>query len=90
MRVKASDRRSTTSKMGEWTRKRLRKLILARPDGNRCVLCSGIIDVELKWPDPKCFTIEHHVPRSEGGTDDPDNLGGAHKVCNESRGNKTR
>ncbi|WP_420873464.1 HNH endonuclease [Novosphingobium resinovorum] len=35
-------------------------------------------------------TIEHITPRSEGGSDDLDNLVLAHRICNQRRAQATR
>lgn len=90
-----SDRRSTSDKTGEASRRRMRQDIL-RAHGPICHIClaggitdrRALIDLTLKWPDARCFTRDHVVPRSRGGTDEIGNQRPAHKVCNERRGNK--
>lgn len=52
--------------------------IFAR-DGNRCVSCEATEDL----------TIDHIVPRSKGGTDDPSNLRVLCGYCNSQRCNRT-
>jgi 5-methylcytosine-specific restriction endonuclease McrA len=39
--------------------------------------------------EPNFLTIDHIVPRSQGGTNDPDNLLPACKNCNESKGSRS-
>jgi 5-methylcytosine-specific restriction endonuclease McrA len=38
---------------------------------------------------PNFLTIDHVVPRSQGGTNDPNNLLPACKPCNESKGSQS-
>jgi hypothetical protein len=38
-------------------------------------------------PRPRDFTMEHLLPKSQGGTRDLDNIVGAHYTCNNMRGN---
>lgn len=35
------------------------------------------------------LSIDHHVPRSKGGSDDDDNLFTACRMCNSKKSNKT-
>lgn len=56
-----------------------RDLVLER-DEYRCVYC-GATDVPLQ--------LDHAIPRSRGGSDDPSNLVAACKPCNCSKGAKT-
>lgn len=64
-----------------WTRnpkrQRLRVMVLTR-DRGVCWLC-GLNGAT---------TVDHIVPRSHGGSDDPSNLAAAHAGCNYSRGNR--
>lgn len=45
--------------------------------GGRCWLCGHL----------GADTLDHVVPVSKGGTNDPDNLRPAHRACNSARGN---
>lgn len=91
-----SARRSTSDKTGQATRARIRRALLKRY-GPYCWLClaggkteaEAEIDLELRFPDPLCFTRDHVKPRSKGGSDAIANQRPAHKVCNESRGNRS-
>ncbi len=63
--------------------KRLRKLVFERARGC-CEYCLS----QVKYaPDP--FSIEHIMPRSKGGSDDPDNLAWACMGCNRIKYNDT-
>lgn len=89
-----NDRRSSMDKTGQATRRRQRDLII-KTWGRVCHICwakgitdqRAVIDLELAWPDPRCFTRDHMVPRSLGGSDDISNLRAAHNECNRDRNN---
>lgn len=53
-----------------------------------CWLCGDPVDVEVCVPDPTAPTLDHVMPVSHGGTDDPENLATAHFSCNVRRGAK--
>jgi hypothetical protein len=59
---------------------------LAARDGWVCWLCEGPIDPDAPTRSPASPTVDHVVPRSRGGTSDPDNLRLAHRRCNGARG----
>ncbi len=90
---RSNDRRSSMDKTGQATRARQREKIL-EIYGPACHIClangvtdhRAVIDLTLPWPDPRCFTRDHFVPRSKGGTDDIWNLRPAHHECNRDRG----
>lgn len=57
-----------------------------------CHLCGDAIDMDLEFPDPMSFSVDHLVPLSEMDEDDPrrvdpDWLAPAHLSCNSSRQN---
>lgn len=56
-------------------------------DGWTCHLCGDGIDPDLSWPHPRSASIDHVVPISAGGADQPDNALAAHLRCNIVRGN---
>lgn len=58
-------------------RARIRSYVLRR-DRGVCWLCGGT----------GATTVDHIVPQSLGGTDDPSNLAAAHAGCNFARGNR--
>lgn len=53
----------------------IKKLVFER-DGYRCVICGT-------WKD---LTIDHIVPKSKGGTNDPGNLQTMCRICNSKKG----
>lgn len=58
---------------------------LAARDGARCNLCNRKVDMNLSGHAKWGPTIDHLVPVSHGGTNDPSNLALAHNFCNVSR-----
>ena len=75
--------------MSKWGGRKVERLTLAllrrdvlpgpRPSW-RCWACGRV------ETNPKRMSIEHIVPRSQGGTDAHDNLALSHRSCNSSRG----
>jgi endogenous inhibitor of DNA gyrase (YacG/DUF329 family) len=61
---------------------------LAERDGNRCHICCRKVDMNLSGKAKWGPTIEHIVPVSRGGTNEPGNLALAHRYCNTARGNR--
>jgi 5-methylcytosine-specific restriction endonuclease McrA len=61
---------------------------LAIRDGQRCHLCRRLVDMALKGTAKWGPTIDHLVPVSRGGTNDPANLALAHRYCNTRRSNR--
>ncbi len=74
---------------GEWIDPTTRYSIYHR-DGWACHLCNKPVPRNLQWCNedwqPDYPTLDHIVPRSHGGTDDPSNLRLAHMYCNSIRG----
>jgi 5-methylcytosine-specific restriction endonuclease McrA len=60
----------------EWAALKLR---VQRRDGHTCALCGGSGD-----------EVDHVVPRSEGGTDDPDNLRVLCAPCHKVKSDRER
>lgn len=57
-----------------------------------CQLCLDPVDPELRETDPWgdwAPSLDHIVPRSQGGSHDPENLRLAHRWCNSVRGDET-
>ncbi|WKS54925.1 HNH endonuclease signature motif containing protein [Corynebacterium accolens] len=57
-----------------------------------CELCGEAIDMDLQFPDPMSFSVDHIIPLSELEEDDPrradpDWLQSTHLKCNSSRQN---
>lgn len=63
-------------------------LILADAHGWACGLCNLPIDEELAWPDVMSGSVDHIVPVTKGGDDEPGNLQLAHLGCNIRKGNR--
>lgn len=55
-------------------------------DSWSCHLCYGRVDVSVPPMNGRYPTLDHVVPKSLGGSDDPDNLRTAHRWCNSARG----
>ena len=55
-------------------------------DGYVCWLCGEATRPDVESQDDKYPTLDHVVPRSRGGSDDPSNLRCAHRLCNSLRG----
>lgn len=61
---------------------------LAARDGAICALCGCDVDMASTRPDVMCPSVDHIVPRSLGGSNDPNNLQLAHLLCNIRKGNR--
>lgn len=57
-------------------------LALAHRDGFTCSLCGE------PMPDVSDIEVDHVIPVSKGGSDDPENLKLAHSRCNAKKGNR--
>jgi 5-methylcytosine-specific restriction endonuclease McrA len=68
-------------------RRRWHALIYER-DGGRCYLCGQLVDRNFRFPDIKSSTLDHVMPMSAGGSDDPSNLRLAHLGCNMDKGDR--
>lgn len=77
----------TKRRRAKLVRRRFRASIYAR-DGSRCYLCRQPIDQAIAFPDPRSPTLDHVVPYSAGGSDDPSNLRAAHLGCNMDKGDR--
>lgn len=70
--------------------KRRRQAALRERDGDLCCHCGGVMDFTPRGPAPirdDAATMEHIVPRSQGGSNAMENLALAHSYCNNVRGN---
>lgn len=62
---------------------------LASRDGLDCSLCGEPVDMSLKRSDSLlCPSVDHILPRSLGGGDEPENLALAHLICNIRKSNR--
>lgn len=68
------------------TRKATWRTAIFQRDAWTCWLCGGHTDPTATVPHPLAPTVDHLVPRIDGGTDDPSNLATAHLSCNSRRG----
>lgn len=68
-----------------WIRKAGRLTICLR-DGFSCAYCGR----DLRGTDPREATLDHHVPRCEGGSNHESNLVTARRSCNCSRKDRPR
>jgi len=67
------------------TYKRHRTTVLER-DNYVCQLCGEPTDPALRPVDDLYPTLDHIIPVSAGGKDDPENLQTAHRACNLGKG----
>jgi 5-methylcytosine-specific restriction endonuclease McrA len=56
-------------------------------DGHVCQLCGGLVDFAVPILADLAPTIDHIIPQSLGGSDEPENLQTAHRACNREKGN---
>jgi 5-methylcytosine-specific restriction endonuclease McrA len=54
----------------------------------KCIHCQTRVTVPLDWNEPTHATLEHIVPRAQGGSDDPENLAVACQRCNHAKGRR--
>lgn len=57
-------------------------------DKNMCGICHQTIDLTLTFPNIMRASVDHIIPRSQGGSDDIANLQPAHLSCNARRQDK--
>lgn len=57
-------------------------------DNGICQLCKIKIDPQKVHPDLMSFSVDHKIPISLGGNDNPGNLQASHLLCNIKKGNK--
>lgn len=69
----------------DWIEPDLRLALYERDDWV-CHLCGELTDPGVHFNDDAYPSLDHVVPRSLGGTDDPENLATCHRVCNSLRG----
>jgi len=75
--------RSPSQPTGCWCRPDLRLALYLR-DGFRCLYCCR----DLHDADPRDITLDHLVPKTDGGSNEPSNLVTACRACNCSRQDK--
>jgi 5-methylcytosine-specific restriction endonuclease McrA len=65
--------------------RRLRAHVLATKP-NVCAWCGDPIDLTLSGNHPLGPSVDHILPRAQGGRDVPSNLQPMHRRCNTARG----
>lgn len=68
----------------------VRFIDIAERDKWLCRLCGGRVGRRRSHPDPLCASLDHIVPLSAGGDNEPTNLQLAHLRCNLSKGAGSR
>lgn len=61
---------------------RINRFEIFERDGWICGICDGPVDRNLKWPDPRCASVDHVVPITAGGSHTADNVQCSHLDCN--------
>jgi hypothetical protein len=57
-----------------------------KASGQPCAICTEPIDLSLKWPHPRSFSVDYyHVPYSQGGPMDLHNCKPTHLCCNQKK-----
>lgn len=71
----------------EWHTRKLKAQVLAT-HGPTCWICNQPIPMEIRWPHPQSFSVDHILNVSEYPdlAFDPSNAKPAHLTCNTSRG----
>jgi 5-methylcytosine-specific restriction endonuclease McrA len=59
-------------------------------DGWMCRLCGGEVDRTRPSADPMAPTLDHVIPRAQGGPHTRANTQLAHRVCNQRKGARAR
>lgn len=61
---------------------------LAKRDGADCKLCDAPVDMNLIYPDLMRGSVDHIIPTSLGGSNEPENVQLAHLHCNIKKNNR--
>ncbi|WP_412973660.1 HNH endonuclease [Mycolicibacterium conceptionense] len=61
---------------------------LAARDGLDCKICGDPVDMNANKDDLFRPSVDHIIPRSSGGSDDPSNLQLAHLWCNQVKNHR--
>jgi 5-methylcytosine-specific restriction endonuclease McrA len=71
--------------VGRWISK-TRRLAIYMRDGFRCLICNADLSAVSAWH----ITLDHHVPRHLGGTNESRNLYTCCRDCNQEHKRKAR
>jgi 5-methylcytosine-specific restriction endonuclease McrA len=81
----AINRRKNAKRRGARIGAKFTLIEIAERDGWKCHLCSGRVDRRMAPTANRGPTIDHLVPISAGGMDEPSNVALAHRSCNVQR-----
>lgn len=70
---------------GSTARRRKKLIAIGERDGWHCWLCKNPVEQNLPQGDPWQASLDHVIPRKEGGTNAPSNLRLCHHRCNNER-----
>lgn len=74
---------------GDYDKYKLTAAQLAERDGTDCGICGEPVDMTLRRSESlRCASVDHILPRSRGGTHEPDNLQLAHLICNHIKSDR--
>lgn len=68
----------------DWIAPKVRNEIYER-DSWICHICVEPVDLDAHWNDNLYPSLDHIIPRSRGGSDNPENLKTCHRICNSIR-----
>lgn len=71
----------------DWLPRAVRVSIYER-DNWTCGICGDAIPRDVHSNDNQAASLDHIIPRSHGGSDDPSNLRASHRYCNTVRSNR--
>ena len=86
-RLKHSDATLCGSCRGPSNLRRFVPLLVER-DGTDCHLCGLPVDLSLRYPDPMSRSVDHVIPRAQGGPNALVNYALSHLLCNVRKNNR--
>ena len=85
---RAVNRRKANQRRGAWIGIVFTLDQIGDRDGWRCHICRRKVNRELPGTHNRGPTIDHLIPISDGGQDQPTNVALAHRACNVQRSNR--
>lgn len=79
--------RKLRARTGEDEKPGYLRAAICKRDKWRCGICGDRVNPSLEHPHPRAASLDHVIPVSEGGTNEPANLRLVHLVCNLRRRN---